>query len=169
MRSVKGRIGIFGGTFNPVHMGHLIAAEDVRYKMKLDKILFIPSNIPPHKSTKGLISAEDRLNMVKLAIEGNPFFECSDIEIKRGGKSYTIDTVKEVKNINKAEYFFILGGEAFLSFHNWKNPEGILREIDLIVISRPFGAVSSHDLENYLLDLEEILEGFRYVDSEVFG
>lgn len=163
------RIGLFGGTFNPIHVGHLIVAEDVRYKMGLDRILFIPSNQPPHKSVKDLASPSDRLNMVRLAIEGNSYFDCLDIEIKRGGKSYTIDTLREIKSILDGNYFFIIGSEAFLSFHTWKDPVEVLKEVDFVVMSRPQGAVSSQDLEGYLIDLEEVFSDYSYLNSEVVG
>ncbi len=106
------KIGILGGTFNPVHIGHLILAEEVREKLKLDKIIFIPTALPPHKDNMDIAPAGDRLKMLKLAIKGNKFFGVSDIEIKRKGRSYTIDTIKELKNkfVND-ELYFIIGSD----------------------------------------------------------
>jgi nicotinate-nucleotide adenylyltransferase len=91
------KIGILGGTFNPVHIGHLILAEEAREKLGLDKIIFVPTALPPHKDNLNIAPAKDRLKMLRLAVASNKFFAVSDIEIKRGGKSYTIDTVKELK------------------------------------------------------------------------
>lgn len=161
----ENRFGIFGGTFNPIHMGHLIVAEDVRAKFSLSKIIFVPANIPPHKSTKDLASSEDRLLMVKMAVEGNPYFEVSEVEVLRGGRSYTCDTLGILRESLEGELFFILGGEAFLNFHTWRNPIGVLEKANFIVMSRPFSGVSVYEIENYLIDLEEMLNSFSYIES----
>ena len=97
------KIGILGGTFNPIHLGHLILAEEVIQKIGLTKVIFAPTNLPPHKDNGEIISACHRLKMLKLAIRGNPYFSVSDIEIKRGGRSYTIDTIKEFNKIYSGE------------------------------------------------------------------
>ncbi len=109
------RIGILGGTFNPVHFGHLAAAEEVRERLKLDRILFIPSFIPPHKRDEIIPHADLRMEMVRLATKGNPFFEPSDIEINRGGRSYTIDTVGTLRKMFPgSDLYFITGLDSFL-------------------------------------------------------
>lgn len=116
------RLGIFGGTFNPVHMGHLIVAENVRDRLSLDMVLFVPAHIPPHKSVD-VAPARDRLEMVRLAVKDNPLFAVSDIELRRQEKSYTVDTLWEIKSQTNADLFFILGSEAFLQIHTWRAPE----------------------------------------------
>lgn len=130
------RIGIFGGAFNPIHYGHLRAAEEVNEIFALDKILFIPSGRPPFKKP-ALLQARHRYEMTRLAIEGNPSFGISDIEVKKRGVSYSIDTLRSLRDKYKgAEFFFILGIDAFLDLPSWKEPDKLLRLINLIVISR---------------------------------
>lgn len=133
------RIGILGGTFNPVHLGHLRAAEEVREKFNLDIIYFIPCNEPPHKSSSELISANHRLEMVRLALKGIPYLKPSDVEIKRGGKSYSIDTIKYFlkKGVKSDKLFFILGDDAFADFKTWKNYREIIELCNFIIIHRP--------------------------------
>src|SRR3989338_949156 len=92
------RIAIIGGTFNPIHFGHLRIAEEVRETFGLDRVLFIPTYQPPHKDNGSLISPEHRLEMVQLAVKDNPFFEASDIEIKRGGRSYSVVTIRALRD-----------------------------------------------------------------------
>ena len=138
------KVGIFGGTFNPVHYGHLRAAEEVREKLGLDKILFIPSGRPPLK-TREIASARHRYEMLRIAVKGNPFLELSDIECRKQGKSFTVNTLEALKNINVGtEFFFILGIDAFLDIPHWWRPEQLVSMTDFIVISRPglsFGAM----------------------------
>lgn len=132
------RIGILGGTFNPIHNGHLKIAEEVLKRLGLDKILFMPAYIPPHKDKEGIIDARHRIEMVRLAIADNPGFELSTIEIERGGVSYTIDTLRELGHIygKAAELFFIIGIDAFLEIEAWKDAEALLASCNFIVIMR---------------------------------
>ena len=132
------KICLFGGTFDPPHIGHLLIAQTVCEAESFDKILFIPVNIPPHKKVNTLL--EDRLKMLDIAIEDNPNFEMSDIEIKRGGVSYTIDTIKILKKkygIKGNEISYLIGSDSLLNFHKWKNAEQILEECQVIVAIRP--------------------------------
>jgi nicotinate-nucleotide adenylyltransferase len=132
------RIGIFGGTFNPVHYGHLAAAEEVRERSALDLVLFVPSSLPPHKSGEGLPSALQRQEMVRLAIAGNRFFALSDIEVRRGGRSYTIDTVESLRASHPdAAFFFITGLDSFLEIRTWHKWELLLSRCTFVVLSRP--------------------------------
>lgn len=132
------RIGILGGTFNPVHIGHLILAEEAREKLKLDKIIFIPTALPPHKDNVNIALASDRLRMLRLAIKSNKFFAVSDIEIKRSGRSYTIDTLKELKNKFKHdELYFIIGSDLLKYLNEWKDLSSILKMVNFIVAMRP--------------------------------
>ncbi len=132
------RLGILGGTFNPVHYGHLAAAEEVRDRLKLDRILFIPSFVPPHKHEEDVPLAVHRMEMVRLAVAGNPTFEPSDIEIRRGGRSYTIDTVESLRNVHPdAELYFITGLDSFLEIKTWNKWETLLSLCRFVVLSRP--------------------------------
>jgi nicotinate-nucleotide adenylyltransferase len=131
------KIGIFGGTFNPIHYGHLRAAEEVREKFHLAKIIFIPSKSPPLK-THELIESEHRYKMTELALSGNGFFEISDIEFKRPGKSFTVQTLEELRRIfHDMDLYFILGIDSFLEIPTWWQPEKLMSLIDFIIIARP--------------------------------
>jgi nicotinate-nucleotide adenylyltransferase len=131
------KLGIFGGTFNPIHYGHLRAVEEVREKLSLDGIVFVPSGNPPLKDRE-LADARHRYKMVRLATFKNRSFTVSDIELKKKGKSYTVNTLEELGRLYpRARLYFILGIDAFLDIPNWFRPERLLRLTDFIVISRP--------------------------------
>jgi nicotinate-nucleotide adenylyltransferase len=130
-------IGIMGGTFNPIHMGHLLAAEEVKNKICLDKILFIPTGNPPHKRIEDLLLPRHRLEMVKLAIEGNANFLACDIEIAREGKTYSYDTLKELHNLYENYIFhFIIGYDTLKEIGTWKNIEELCKLCSFIVVNR---------------------------------
>ncbi len=124
------RIGLFGGTFNPIHLGHLRTAVEVGEKLSLDVVFLIPSALPPHKDSTALISAEDRLAMARIAVEGSGLFQVSDVELMRSGPSYTIDTVRYFKScFGDAALFLIVGADAFLELDTWKDYQTLLDEI----------------------------------------
>ena len=132
------RVCIFGGTFDPPHIGHLLIAQTVCEAENFDKILFMPANKPPHK--KIISGVEDRLAMLNIAIEGNPNFEISDMEIKRGGISYTIDTLRDIKSSvikEEDDLFYLIGSDSLIDLKNWKMPREILKESKVIVEIRP--------------------------------
>lgn len=130
------KIGILGGTFNPPHIGHLILAQEVCQKVGLNKIFFVPTNIPPHKESHNVF-AEHRIKMVELMIGNDKRFEVSDVEIKRGGVSYTIDTVRELKKIYpKDELYLIVGSDLAMDFGTWRYYEELKKEIKIIVAKR---------------------------------
>jgi len=129
------KVGIFGGTFDPIHLGHLITAQSVREIRKLEKIIFIPAFISPHKSDAKTSSAVDRLNMIKLAIDGIPFFDYSDMEIKKGGVSFTVDTLRDLKN-KYDDMEFIIGYDNIFEFHTWKDPDEIMNLAKILVLKR---------------------------------
>ncbi len=131
-------IGIFGGTFNPIHNGHLIVAEHIRQCFRLPRIYFVPSAIPPHKEGP-VLDKKHRLRMVELATGPNPFFYASSMEVDRGGRSYTIDTIRQMRmEIGKEHtFYFILGTDAFLDIPTWKDYSQLLQSCKFIVISRP--------------------------------
>ena len=130
------KIGVFGGSFNPVHIGHLLVAEDIIEQLKLDKILFIPAFDPPHK--KFLLTFHYRWAMLKRAVDSNPLFELSNIEAKRGGKSFTIDTLSELKKeYPRDQLYFIMGTDQYAELSNWKNPAKLFQKANIVVIQRP--------------------------------
>ncbi len=132
------KIGVLGGTFNPVHLGHLILADEAREKAGLDKIIFVPANLPPHKDSADVASAADRLNMLKLTIKANRNFGVSDIEIKRKGISYTIDTARQLKaDYPLDELYFITGSDLLTYLDAWKDLPEILKIVKFIVATRP--------------------------------
>lgn len=130
------RIGILGGTFNPVHIGHLILAQYALGELNLDKIYFVPANIAPLKSRLGLISPAHRLNMLKLAVRNNKKFRVSDIEIKRGGVSYTVDTLASFRKTGN-EIFFISGSDSLGQLSRWKDFQRIQKIATFVVAARP--------------------------------
>ena len=132
------RIGLFGGTFNPIHMGHVQVIKEVKEKFGLDKIFLIPSAFPPHKETEGIIDGLDRIEMIRLAFSDDPDFVVSDVELKRSGFSYTIDTVRHFKSIfpENTKLFFIVGLDAFLEVDTWKSYKDLFLLIPFIVMSR---------------------------------
>jgi nicotinate-nucleotide adenylyltransferase len=133
------RIGLFGGTFNPIHRGHIQVALDVLHAFALNRIYFIPSALPPHKSDVELASAADRLQMVRLALDGRERFEVCDIELERTGPSYSIDTLKHFKTVapEPNALYFILGVDAFLEIHTWKDFDRLFEYAAMVVMSRP--------------------------------
>ncbi len=138
------RIGIFGGTFDPVHLGHLITAQAVRELRNLDRILFIPSFIAPHKQEIQASAPEHRINMLKLSIEGISYFDWTDYEIKKKGVSYTIDTLIEMKKRYK-EIELIVGEDNISSFEEWKSPEEIFKLATVIVLKRKLEEILKFD------------------------
>ena len=136
------RLGILGGTFDPIHIGHLIIAEEARVSLKLDQVLFVPTGQPWMKADRSISSACHRLNMVGLATESNPFFKVSDIEIKRPGETYTVDTLKHLREEleDQDELFLILGMDSLSKFGNWKQSGEILDTCTLVAAPRPGSA-----------------------------
>ena len=138
---VPGRLGVLGGTFDPIHLGHLAVAEAARDELGLERVLFVPARIPPHRSTATGATAEDRAAMVTLAIAGNPAFAMSSIELERDGPSFTADTVERLAADERAsgrepDLWFIVSTEAFEDFLNWRQPDRILGAARLAVLPR---------------------------------
>ena len=133
------KIGLLGGTFNPIHMGHLVLAQECWHRLSLDKIIFIPAYISPLKEVEGDVSAADRLNMVRLALKGDDRFGISTHEIDAGETSYSIDTIKHFmqKYKEKAELFFLTGADSAESLSMWKDIDDILRLTTFVVATRP--------------------------------
>lgn len=148
------KIGIMGGSFDPIHNGHLIIAERSRNEFGLDKIIFIPTGNPPHKKNINMSSTTDRYNMTELAIKDNEYFTVSDIESNNKEISYTINTLRYFKEIYpESTIYFILGGDSLIDFIKWKNHEDILKSFKIIVAKRE---VKSE---------EEFLKVFNYLNT----
>jgi len=131
--------GLLGGTFDPIHMGHLRCAEEIREIFDLNRIIFIPASLPPHKLDAEITSFYHREQMVRLAIEGNPSFSFSDVENQRAGKSYSIETVEYFLNkyLKSIEIYFILGQDAFHAIQTWKDWQKLLHLCNFAVLTRP--------------------------------
>lgn len=139
MTSTTRRIGISGGTFDPIHHGHLIVAQVVMEKLKLDHVVFIPSGTPPHKQSYEVTDAELRFRMLELAISGNPDFTPSRIEIDRKGMTYTVDTLTELKALygEKAELIFIIGADVVADLLTWKDSRKVFEMCGFAAVMRP--------------------------------
>ena len=132
------RIGILGGTFNPIHIGHRLIAQAVLEKSNLDKVFFVPSCLPPHKSGRNLIDARHRLSMTRLAVRGNRHFEVSRFEIAEGGKSYSVDTVRHFRRrYPGAKLFFIIGSDHITKLHTWRNIQEVVKMVSFVAVYRP--------------------------------
>lgn len=132
------RVGVFGGSFNPIHLGHLLLADEILELLQLDQILFVPASQPPHKPARGLAPARDRYAMTELAIRGHPRFVISDLELRRPGPSYTVDTLEALRQAGGpgAAFSLIIGSETFLDLLSWRDPQRIARLARLVVIPR---------------------------------
>ena len=134
------RIGLFGGTFDPLHIGHLIIAETVHSDFSLDQIIFIPAAVSPHKVGKNLSPADIRLEMVRRTIDHCTHFNVSDVEIQNEKISYTVDTVRwfrEAEQWHHDELYLLIGSDSFLELNTWKDPELILEQVHMLVVGRP--------------------------------
>jgi len=163
MTAAVKRIGLFGGTFNPVHRGHLQVAREVRKAFSLKTVYFIPVALPPHKPVFGLADAGDRMEMLQRSVSGLPGFAVSDIELNRSGPSYTVDTVRYFRNLCSAEtpLFFILGMDAFLEIDTWKSHKSLFQMISFVVMSRPRSG--PHGSGDPMEDIE------RFIHSRISG
>lgn len=135
--SKKRRVGIMGGTFDPIHHGHLVCAEEARYQFELDEVVFIPAGQPWQK--KGVTSAQDRLRMTEMAVASNPAFSVSRLEIDREGPTYTMDTLADLRALygDEVELFFVTGSDAVMEILTWKDPQTVLSQAQFIAASRP--------------------------------
>lgn len=157
-RAVK--IGLFGGTFDPIHIGHLIIAEEVRRRLEFDKIIFMPARRPWLKAGREIADERHRLAMTKLATASNPFFEVSSAELDRPGVTYTVDTVEQLKSQNDTgdEIFFIAGSDALADFPRWKEPERVVKLCQIVGVGRPGSPdIDVQALESTIPDISECL------------
>ena len=157
------QVALIGGTFNPIHYAHLRCAEEIFTLFNLDKVIFIPSGNPPHKSSSGVIDAKFRLEMTKLATKSNLRFSVSDVEIRREGKSYTVDTIEHFLNGPESieKLFFVMGTDSFVEISTWKDYDRLFSLCNMIIISRP-----GFDLENCKSQMSENLLSKFSIDVE---
>ncbi|MDE0637348.1 MAG: nicotinate-nucleotide adenylyltransferase [Candidatus Poribacteria bacterium] len=158
------KVAIMGGTFNPIHYAHLLSAEQVREGLGYDKILFVPSARPPHKSLPDLVSAEHRYQMVLLATADNPYFEVSRIELERAGPSYTIQTIKALQRIygKETELAWIIGADSLIEYKIWKDFNDVLAQCTMIVTTRP-----NYNLDSVPLEIRNRVVTFRITGSDI--
>ncbi|MDQ3930231.1 MAG: nicotinate-nucleotide adenylyltransferase [Chloroflexota bacterium] len=150
MKSNINRLGVLGGSFDPVHMAHLLMAETVREALALDLVLFVPTGVQPLKQGRPVTPAEHRINMLALALQDNPCFCISRVDVDRAGPSYTVDTVQQLRDEwggDSLQMWFILGADSLASFHKWRDPSGILSQTRLAVVRRPSVSVDMSALE----------------------
>ena len=153
MSNSREKIGILGGTFDPVHLGHLIIAEEVRSNLGLDKILFVPAGVPWMRENEGVSAGKHRINMVDLAVKSNPHFQSSSIEIDRQGVTYTADTLETLREDldHEVELSFIMGMDVLEKFHLWKSPETVVELCSLVIVNRP---------GNQAVDVNEVVKKY---------
>lgn len=141
------RIGILGGTFDPIHLGHLIVAQEVHDRLSLDRMILVPAGLPPHRMDEPLTPGRLRVEMVQAAVEGDPRFEVSEIEVARPGPSYTVDTLRALrKAMPDARFYVVLGTDQLRVFHQWHQPEAILALATLVSVDRA-GSPADGDIE----------------------
>lgn len=132
------RIGVLGGTFDPVHLGHLVVADEAVRRLRLDRLLFAPSGESWHKPTTSAGRGAHRVAMVRLAIEGDPRFACTTVDVDRPGPTFTIDTLTDLHDADpEARWVFITGADALAGFASWRDPEGILQRAEVVGVARP--------------------------------
>ena len=136
---MKRRVGIYGGTFDPVHMGHLLMAEEAVERLRLDRLVFLPAGRPAHKRDRSITPATHRVAMLKLAVRGNPRFEVSSLEAKRDGVTYTVQSLEWFAKRGDAELFFVMGQDSLEEFRTWRDPDRILALARLAVVPRGEG------------------------------
>ena len=146
------RIGVFGGTFDPIHIGHLIAAKRATDLLHLDEMLFVPAGEPWFKAGEPVTAAEHRMNMVYLAVESNPRFRVCGVEIARPGPSYTVDTLEQLRASapDGSEFFLVLGLDALAELHRWRRPERVLELATVVGVSRPGAEFDQNALNSAL-------------------
>ncbi|MBI2861577.1 MAG: nicotinate-nucleotide adenylyltransferase [Chloroflexi bacterium] len=133
------RLGVLGGTFDPIHLGHMAAAEEVRVALGLDRVLFVPAGEPPHKPGASVTPTRHRLSMVEAAVASNPFFEVSLVDVDRPGPSYSVDTLRILREQlgSEAELYFIVGLDALAEIPTWRSPKELLSLCHVVAVSRP--------------------------------
>lgn len=163
MNNEPKRIAVMGGTFDPIHYGHLVTAEATRDKFELEKVIFVPTGTPPHKEYRKVSSRENRYLMTILATITNPYFEVSDIELKREGYTYTVDTLKKIMEIHgeDTQIYFITGADAVMEILAWKNVEQVLNMCKIVSAYRP--GYDINQFRNKVFEIERIYKNKVYL------
>ena len=158
------RVGVFGGTFDPIHIGHLVAAEETRVQLSLERVVFVPAGLPPHKLANHISPVEHRLAMVQLAIASNPYFTVSRVDIDRFGPCYTVDTMELLRDEwgPDTELYFIMGSGSLADILTWHKPERLIRLCRLAVVKRPGYDVDIEELDRLL---PGIASRVRFINS----
>ncbi len=158
------KIAVMGGTFNPIHYAHLISAEQVREGLGFESVLFVPAARPPHKIQPDIVAARHRYQMVKLAIENNPFFDVSRIELDRAGPSYTIQTIKTLraKYGEKTELAWIIGADSLIEYKIWKDFDDVLEQCTLVATTRP-----NYNLNNVPAEIRDKVVNVRVTGVDI--
>lgn len=151
------RIGVLGGTFDPVHLGHLIMAQDAMERFDLDEVCLVPCASPPHKPDRTIATARHRLAMIESAMESDPRLSCSVIELERGGTSYTVDTMRRMKeSCPEIELNFIIGGDTLFELYSWKDVDKLLEICTFIAVARPRFSFEAITAENLRLNEQQV-------------
>jgi nicotinate-nucleotide adenylyltransferase len=158
-------VGVFGGSFNPIHFGHLLLADEICEAFRLDRVLFVPAAVPPHKPAAELASAEHRYQMTALAVREHPRFAVSDIELRREGPSYTVDTLLALEGEGTLK--LLIGSDTFLDLLSWRDPRTVARLARLIVVPRTGGAFDQEGPAAQKVLQELGLPAFGAVDGPV--
>lgn len=163
------RVGVFGGSFDPVHLGHLVVAEQCREQARLDRVLFVPAAQPPHKLTKSLTDPRHRVAMLELAIAGHEHFEVSTVELERSGPSYTVETLEALKqSAPDSSLFLIMGADMLMDFPTWRQPQRILELAEILACNRP-GVQVNLDRGRPLSFVDRLRERLRLIQVPEIG
>lgn len=166
------RVGVFGGTFDPIHIGHLAAVEDAAHALSLDTVLFVPNRQPPHKAAQLVSPARDRVAMVERAIADNPRFVLSLVEQERSGPSHIVDTMRELRDDlgTKTRLYFLVGCDALGDLHNWYQPQALLDEFHVVVMDRPTGrSIEWREVEVDFPRIREQVQVVHVAQLEISG
>lgn len=163
------RLGVLGGTFDPIHHGHLVAAEEARYQLALDQVLFVPAGSPPHKPAQPITAAHHRVRMIELAIDGNPQTALSRVDVDRPGPCYTVETLELLRRAwgREVTLFFIEGADSLADLTTWYQPHRLLELCELAVVGRPGVDVDLDELYRHLPQLEARLHWVQMPRLEI--
>jgi nicotinate-nucleotide adenylyltransferase len=164
------RLGVLGGTFDPIHYGHLLAGEVTRVQLELDEVLFVPAGIPPHKLGQAITPANHRLAMVRLAIASNPYFAASTVDLDRPGPHYTVDTIALLRQewgVGAEECYFIMGLDSLTELPTWRRPESLIRLCRLAVVQRSGYAIELDALDRVLPGISARVESVPMPSLEI--
>jgi nicotinate-nucleotide adenylyltransferase len=149
---------VFGGTFNPIHHGHLACSRAVAEQLGFDRVLLVPSAKPPHKAASAtLADSADRLAMTRLAVSGDPFFEVDDLELRRAGPSYTLDTARDLTSRGQGSVSWLIGADTLLNLPKWHRPADLLKEVNFVIMARP----------GWSLDWQTLPPEYRHLQANV--